>query len=227
MNKRWTCLTGVASVVLAVMAARWLTVRYQLHHIEAQPADTTTTEQDRYFYGSVGAGKTAGIPYWIWLALPRLFPDLVKVPGGHPAPGGYAVLGMEWQEGREMPIGFAKQRVGYIRVTGNCALCHFATKKDIKPIEPLVTFLKECAADPRYNAGEFFNEVDSDTSLSLWDKALYRFVLIPATRRALLKDPEKVLFSPAIRAHIADPHSSAPFAQPEMRTLLPMVLTGP
>jgi hypothetical protein len=228
VNKAWTKIAILAIVLGATGIALW----YQLNHVSTQPAWMASTPQNRYFYGSVGAGKTRGIPYWMWLAMPRIFPEEMRVPGG------YASLGMAWQEGIEMPVGFAKQRVGYIRVSGNCALCHVMTKPsqpDQAPqiltsvagsttdIQPLLTFLQQCAADPRFNADEFFSEVDSDTSLSLWDKMLYRYVLIPKTRKALLSDPAEVLFSPAILAHRQNPQSLAPFSDSEFRPLLDYV----
>ena len=61
------------------------------------------TSLDEHFkYGSVGIEPEEGIPYWIWQVLPRMFPE--KLPG----PGGYGSLGMIWEPGRELPIGFSK-----------------------------------------------------------------------------------------------------------------------
>jgi hypothetical protein len=223
----------LAAVVIAAITVT-ITVWYRLHHIYPQPDTATNTPGNDYFYGSVGAGKTPGIPYWIWLAMPRIFPEHVKLPGGVPVPGGYAAFNLAWEEGIEMPVGFAKQRVGYIRVSGNCALCHVirgpvqdkqipqitqAAAGKITDVKPLLAFFQACAADPGFNAAELFNEVDSDTSLSLWDKALYKYVLIPRTRRMLLQNPAQALFSPAILAHLRDPKSEAPFSDPEMRRL--------
>jgi hypothetical protein len=225
MNKPWKALVVVLAVlVVAVGTVIW----YKLRHVDAQPTWMTNTPQNRYFYGSVGAGETRGIPYWVWLAIPRLFPEHM------PGPGGYASVGMAWEEGTEMPVGFAKQKVGFIRVTGTCDLCHVMirpTQPDQAPqilpavagkttdIKPLLNFLQQCAADPRFNADEFFSEIDTDTSLSLWDKALYRYVLIPRPRKALLDDPGKILFSPAIQAHRQNPQSDAPFSDPETTIL--------
>jgi hypothetical protein len=193
-----------------------------------QPAWITADPRDNYFYGSVGAGMTPGIPYWIWLSLPRMFPEYM------PAPGGYAALGLSWEEGHEMPVGFAKQRVGYIRVTGNCALCHAISTRipvDDAPtvraavtgqstdIQPLLGFLKRCAQDPRFNADEILATVDQATKLSVFDRLLYHFVLVPRTRQALL-DPASVLFDPMLQAHGRDPQSTAPFVDHEMRALI-------
>jgi hypothetical protein len=228
MKKPWKAIVTGAIVLIVIMVAIGGAAWYHLYHVKAQPGWITADLRDRYFYGSVGAGETPGIPYWVWLAMPRVFPEEMRVPGG------YAALGMAWEEGKEMPVGFAKQQVGYIRVSGNCALCHVTTvftepdqAPQIRPavsgkttdLKPLLTFWQQCAADPRFNADELFSEIESDTSLSLWDKALYRYVLIPRIKQALLEDPTQVLFSPAIRAHWQNPRSEAPFADSDLRML--------
>ena len=119
-NRKWL-VAVVLLVGLAVVAG--ITIWWKLYRVVPQPAWITADARDNYFYGSVGAGQTAGIPYWVWLEMPRMFPEYM------PGPGGYASLGLSWEEGREMPVGFAKQRVGYIRVTGNCALCHAVSNR--------------------------------------------------------------------------------------------------
>ena len=207
-------LIAVAVVVLAVAGIMtWC----ELYRVAPQPAWITADQRDKYFYGSVGAEHTAGIPYWIWLAMPRMFPEYL------PGPGGYAALGLSWEGGKEMPVGFAKQRIGYVRVTGNCALCHAVSQRtgtDEVPtiiptvsgqtteIQPLLAFYRRCAQDPRFNADDILAEVETATTLSFTDRLLYRYVLIPRTREALL-DPAAVLFDPAIREHSRDPHSRA------------------
>ena len=228
MRMHWKTIVTEAIVLVVLFVAIRIAVWYQLHHIKAQPVWVTADLQDRYFYGSVDADKTPGIPYWVWLAMPRVFPEHM------PGPGGYAALGMAWEEGKEMPVGFAKQQVGYIRVSGNCALCHVTTvfaqtgqapqivpalSRKTTDLKPLLNFLQQCAADPRFNADELFSEIESDTSLSLWDKGLYRYWLIPRIKKAFLEDPAQVLFSPAIQAHWQNPQSEAPFTDPELKML--------
>ncbi len=223
--KRRLLITIAVLAGLAIVAG--ITIWWKMHRVVPQPAWIAAGQRDNYFYGSVGDGEVPGIPYWIWLSLPRMFPEYM------PGPGGYAALGLSWEEGREMPVGFAKQRVGYVRVTGNCALCHAISKRtpgDEVPtisaavpgqttdIQPLLAFLKRCAQDPRFNADEIFATVDQATKLSISDRLLYRFVLVPRTRKALL-DPASVLFGAAIEAHRMDPQSAAPFSEPPMKAL--------
>ena len=220
--KRTLVLVGLFALMIAALA--W----FKLDHVLAQPGWITSDQRDSYFYGSVGTGKATGLPYWVWLAIPRLFPEYMS------GPGGYATLGLSWEEGKEMPIGFAKQRVGYIRVTGNCALCHVTSRangKDEAPtiipfakanttdLEPLLSFYKKCALDPRFNADEFLSEIDNDTRLSLGDRLLYRYILIPRIRKALIDAPAAVLLRPEIRAHARDPRSETPFSDQDMNAV--------
>jgi hypothetical protein len=81
-----------------------------------QPDWVRATPEMRFKYGSLGAENDAGIPYWIFYVLPRMFPE--KLPG----PGGYASLGVPWEEGQELPVGFTKKTIGFPRVANNCAV---------------------------------------------------------------------------------------------------------
>lgn len=214
--------------VLMIAAVIGLLAWCEVYRIAEQPAWVANNQRDRYFYGSVGSARAEGLPYWMWLAMPRLFPEYI------PGPGGYAALGISWEEGREMPVGFAKQRVGYIRVTGNCALCHAASRfggQDHAPailpavrgqvtdLQPLLTFYSNCAKDPRFNADDFFAEINSDTNLTWLDSLLYRYVLIPRVKKELIDDPAAVLFSLQLRAHARDPHAEVPISDPQITPL--------
>ena len=88
-----------------------------------QPAWVFETADSRYRYGSIGAEHEAGIPYWIFYVLPRVFPEKFRQDGQVVA-GGYAALGVAWEQGQELPIGFTKKTIGFPRVGNNCAVCH-------------------------------------------------------------------------------------------------------
>ena len=215
----------IAVLVVLLIVIGW-TYWYKMHHDVAQPSWIAATPQTDFLYGSTGGERTAGIPYWIWLALPRMFPEYLHYPGG------YAAVGMSWEEGVEMPAGFSKKIAGYVRVAGNCAICHAASYRageDPVPhvvaaipghtVDPqkLLTFLKQCADDPRFNASELFSEINMATKLSLLDKALYRLVLIPRARR-MLSNQEAILDAP-LRRHSQNPHADTPFTDAHMKSL--------
>ena len=160
------------------------------------PVPQFTSAEDHFLYGSIGNEQEHGIPYLIWLVLPRIFPDYL------PAPGGYASIGIMAHDGHELPIGFSKVEIGVPRVGVNCALCHTATVRATPTDVPMVfpgapahqtgaqeyaRFLVAAASDPRFNADTILNEIARNVSLSPPDQLLYRFVLIPRTQKALLQ----------------------------------------
>lgn len=157
--------------------------------------------EDQFKYGSIGAENNEGIPYWIWVVLPRMFPEYL------PGPGGYSSFGFVWEQGRELPIGFTKKTIGFERVGISCAFCHTATYRTspqqeipnfvlAAPAHQLdsqayLRFLYASAGDRRFNPDEIMREIDRLYKLSWLDRQLYRYVLIPQTKRALLKQKQE------------------------------------
>lgn len=167
---------------------------YKFFREEPQPSWVTDDPEMRFKYGSIGGEAEAGIPYWIFYVMPRVFAD--KLPG----PGGYAALGVPWEQGQELPVGFTKKVIGFERVGNNCAVCHTATyRTEDKQTPTYITaapghtnvqgffrFLIECARSPRFNADVLMHEIDLVTDLSMIDSLIYRFILIPITKDRLL-----------------------------------------
>lgn len=158
----------------------------------------TSDELAEFKYGSIGTEEAEGIPYWIWQVLPQVFPEHL------PGPGGYAALGMVWEAGSEMPIGFTKRRIGYERVGINCAACHTGSYRVATPgggstittavpgapavrldVQAYLQFLSACAQDPRFNADNILSAIAYNHKMSALDKAIYRYALIPGTKKAL------------------------------------------
>lgn len=152
--------------------------------------------EEHFKYGSIGTEQAEGLPYWIWMMMPRLFPEYL------PRQGGYTSLGITWEEGQELPVGFSKKTIGFPRQGITCALCHNATyrvtEKD-KPVivaagpsnkfdlQSYVRFLGKCASDPRFTADYLLEKIQYAVDLSWFDRLLYRFVIIPRTREEMLK----------------------------------------
>jgi hypothetical protein len=139
------------------------------------------------------------LPYWIWLTLPRIFPEYL------PGPGGYNSLGLHSERGHDTPIGFSVKKIGFDRVGINCALCHVASVRFSPAEVPTLylagatttfdalgyqRFLFKSGSDARFNADTIMAEIAKMYELSALDKVLYRYVLVPATKRALLKQRE-------------------------------------
>ncbi len=183
----------IALVLFALLAAFgvWFGWLKFFREIEQPPF---SDEAERFKYGSIGAEVNRGIPYWIWVVLPRVFPDLM------PGPGGYKSFGLVWEEGHELPSGFSKKVVGFPRVANNCATCHtgsWRASPDETPhvvvgaashtsdVQAMIRFLYRSANDPRFTADVLMPEIESEIRLSLVDSLLYRYVIIPAAKREL------------------------------------------
>lgn len=147
-------------------------------------------------HGSIGNEETQGIPYWIWRVLPQVFPDLLPNGGD-----GYAAFGVQWQRGKELPVGFSKMTLGVIpRIAPNCAFCHQGSYR-LSPqmpsqlvsagagtrveVQAYLRFLIAAGQDPRFSSARLMDEINGVVELPVWERALYRYLLIPATRKAL------------------------------------------
>jgi mono/diheme cytochrome c family protein len=195
-HRFWRIVAVVVTVLLVVGAALAFVGWYRFLRAEPQPKWVTETPEMRWKYGSIGAENDAGIPYWIFYVLPRVFPE--KLPGA----GGYASLGVAWEQGAELPIGFTKKTIGFPRVANTCAACHTASyraKHDENPtyviagpghtlnLEAFFRYLIDCAKDPRFNADVLMHEIALVTRLDWIDRLAYRFLIIPITKKRLLE----------------------------------------
>lgn len=171
------------------------------------PGDQVLADDEaRFKYGSLRGELLAGIPYPIFMVLPRVFPDLIeKHAGAGWGPdklrhGGYGAFGFPWEAGERLPIGFSIRKLGFERVTINCAVCHTTSYRLVASEQPrfalggpghtvdiqaLLGFLFDAANDRRFNAARLMPEIALQTELGWTDWALYSFVLVPATRLAL------------------------------------------
>jgi mono/diheme cytochrome c family protein len=193
---RWLFWTGVIVLLLGAVLGYVTWDRFFRDH----GAQVFDNPDERFKYGSIGAEHDAGIPYWIFYVLPRVFPE--KLPG----PGGYTAFGVVWEQGRELPVGFSKRRIGFDRVANNCSSCHMAsyrTKHDQNPtfvptgpnhtlnLEAFFRFLVDCAKDPRFNSDNLMAEINMVADLDWIDRMAYRFLIIPITKKRLLEREEQ------------------------------------
>ncbi|MCI0547121.1 MAG: hypothetical protein L0027_07530 [Candidatus Rokubacteria bacterium] len=190
----WRTIKTAIPILLVVVAGAALVGWYRF--FREVPQAPFASPDARFKYGSVGAESTQGLPYWIFIILPRMFPEHV------PGPGGYRAFGVNWEEGEELPIGFTKKTVGFPRVANNCAVCHTAsfrkTPEDTpiyfpaggshtSNIQALLRFFARCASDPRFNPDDVMAQIDLVTRLDLLDRLAYRFFVIPRVKEELLR----------------------------------------
>jgi hypothetical protein len=191
-------LLGVVAVVGLVALVAW----YNLFRQVPQRFDSP---EESFKYGSIGNEANEGFPYWIWLVLPRMFPEYL------PGPGGYEQFGLIYEPGRVDPVGMSRKTIGFERIGINCAICHSGTyRTDPQQQQPILVptapssrldiqsyfrFFFTCAADPRFTADNVLNAIKEVTTLNPLEEALYRYVVIPQTREALLKQRERFFWA--------------------------------
>jgi mono/diheme cytochrome c family protein len=160
----------------------------------------------RFKYGSLDGELLAGIPYPIFMILPRVFPDLVEqyAKEGYgpdkPGWGGYGAFGLAWEQGQRLPSGFSIKQLGYDRVTINCSLCHTASYRVSEHsdrvfvaggpghtvnMRGLLRFLFAASHDQRFTAARLLPEMAVHFPLDWLDWQINSFILIPGTRLAL------------------------------------------
>jgi hypothetical protein len=155
--------------------------------------------EEQFKYGSIGTENAEGIPYWIWLVLPRLFPEYL------PGLGGYTSLGLTWEEGKETPVGISKKTIGFPRQGITCAVCHTATYRKTAEDKPVIIptgpsnkfdsqsflrFLFACANDPRFTPDYILEAIAYNHQLSWLETQLYRYLIIPQTKQGILNQQQ-------------------------------------
>jgi len=211
-HRRKTIIRIVIILLVLVALGGWFTW-YSFFRELPQEAWVDQSPRNHFLYGSIGQEGVEGLPYWIYLVLPKVFPEYL------PGPGGYASLGMSWEPStppndgangnppHELPMGVTKKTVGFARAGLNCAFCHVSrvrlTADQAVPafypggpshqfrVQDYQWFLFNSASDPRFNSTVLMKAINSVTKLSMREAFLYRFILIPATRRAILKQKEE------------------------------------
>lgn len=124
---------GAAALVASLAAGAYL-----VHRLLDDTPVTYAAIEDHFKHGTTGGERGYhlqfgfGVPYWIWVALPELFP--AYLPDGRTGHG-YASLGMLYEDGKDprfdLPIGMSMRRVqGIDRVYFTCAVCHTGTWRE-------------------------------------------------------------------------------------------------
>ena len=198
--RRWAIFWVI--IILIVIFVVSLMVRFS-----ADKPVTYSDIEEHYKYGSIGAepgpggsmlNAVGGVlpPYWIFKVLPDMFPDEL--------PGGYETFGFIMEEGRDMPVGVSKrQRLGFMQVGLNCAVCHTGTLR-IDPdsereivlgmpandldLKGFFSFVLNATLDERFTADNVIGRVQAaGGDLGFVDRLLYRYMLVPLTQQTTMR----------------------------------------
>ena len=191
-KRRWLWRGAAALGVLLFLGAAGAAVAWWKFFKPGE--QELASDEERFNYGSLGSELIAGIPYPIFMVLPRVFPDLL------PGPGGYGAFGLPWEEGRRLPAGLSIKRLGFERVTVNCAFCHTTSYRlaagdnprfavggpsHTFDIQSFLRFLFAAANDARFTSARLLPEMALHFDFDWLDWTLYKLIIIPAARLAL------------------------------------------
>lgn len=149
LRNTWSGLSLAArACVLTVLAVVLLIATYFLVRFTSNRPVDYSDAKEHFKYGSTGGEILSGIPYTIWVALPRVF----NLPNND-----YSSFGFLYENNKPLPIGTSKRRYrGLDLVAFNCAICHTGSVR-LKPGD-----------SPTYVAGMPSNTVDL--------RAFYNFI---------------------------------------------------
>lgn len=196
-SRRRKVLFGVLGTLLVLGAGAGYVIWDNLFRREAPQFDDI---REMMKYGSVGQEVAAGIPFLVWRVLPTVFAD--KLPKGADPTKGYAAFGFVYEDGKDIPIGITKSRVGFERVSLSCAACHnshYRATPDSKPVYYLsgtdtsfygqryINFLFACAKDDRFNADVLIPAMEKAGDLGVFEKLIFSKMIIPKMRDELRK----------------------------------------
>ena len=166
------------------------------HLLRTEPDISYPSVEEHFKHGAIGLGPGSQVPYWIWKVMPEVFAD--RLPG----PGGWASLGLIYEPGQDLPVGFSKRHLGYDAVEANCALCHtgeFRRTPTSQPelilggpahsldLEGFQRFLYGCAADPRFTGDVLVPAIEKIHPMSFVESQIYRNLIIPVMKQGLLE----------------------------------------
>jgi cytochrome c553 len=181
---------GFLALIVVLILFAW----FVLLRPVAQPA--TNDPLQVFDHRSIGNETQQGLPYWIWRVLPTMFPKYLPSDQD-----GFGSIGVYWVAGEELPVGFSKKTLGMIpRVAPNCAFCHQGTYRlhaddpaTFVPagagtrvnVQGFLRFLTKAGSDETFTADKVMTAITAIYDMPLWERVLYRYLLIPRVRSAL------------------------------------------
>jgi mono/diheme cytochrome c family protein len=214
-RRRWIAAPVVLVLLIALLAglAALGTGIATLVRYSGESTPFIANEEENFKYGSIGTERHSGLPYLIWQALPRLFPE--EFAGADPA-APYSRFGFLYEPDpetgrpRDLPIGIARRRVrGIDMVWFNCAVCHAGTVSP-DPAGPrriiagmpsnnldlygFTSFLLGTASSSRLSPDRLLAAIEPDLAKLGWvERLIWRYRVIPTVREELLKRSERLL----------------------------------
>jgi mono/diheme cytochrome c family protein len=203
-RRRWLLIPVVLALVLmliglAVVVAGLVAGKRLLRNSTTYYADNL----EHFERGSIGADEGSGLPYWVWQALPRLFPAEFNGRLDYQA---FGFLYRTDRNGRQedLPIGISKRNYqGVDLVWFNCAICHTGTYRTSEGAERVtvagmpsnnldlyrfIRFILDAGVDERLKAETLIPAVQaSGADLGFVERKVWQYYVIPRVREGFIE----------------------------------------
>ncbi|HEY6604541.1 MAG TPA: cytochrome c, partial [Xanthobacteraceae bacterium] len=206
LRRRRRLLLPVLILLALVLVIGLIAVGFALAAAERLTRNRTEVFPDitvHFEHGSIGADQSSGIPFWVWKALPRLFPAEFDGRLDYRAFGFlYRTDGQGRQE--DLPIGISRRDFrGVDLVWFNCAICHTGTYRTSEGAERVIVrgmpsnnlnlygfirFILDAGVDERLKPDKLIPAVQvAGANLSLVEQQVWRLVVIPRMREGFIE----------------------------------------
>ncbi|HSK81730.1 MAG TPA: cytochrome c [Thermoanaerobaculia bacterium] len=180
--------------VLVLVAGGLLSYGIYVNLIKPEPDVVYSDPADQFKYGAIGLSMANRVPEYVFNVMPEVCPDLL------PGPGGWASLGILYEKGKDLPVGFSRRQIGYPSVEPNCAFCHtggYRTEAGAPQqialgapahqldLQSFQWFLYNCAQDPRFTTDNVLSKIEQTQDLGWFEKQVYRFAILPIAKSGL------------------------------------------
>jgi len=206
LRSAWTCikacLTGTRRNVTVVIVLVLAFVGFEVwtNLLREVPQPVLQSDVEHFKYAPIGLGPDSRIPLYVFNVLPLACPQHMPKQSLS-----WQSFGFVFEGGHDLPIGLAKRQIGYPSVEANCALCHTGQyRKSVDDVtvpvptapatllnlESFQWFLYDCAGEPDFTR-KVMSEIDKHYSLGVIERLFYRFLIVPATQQAFLKQKQQ------------------------------------
>ena len=190
-------MTPAHLVLLALVLVAGVVIAKNVHGhlLDIKPDPIFDDPAEQFKYGAIGLAIEARVPLYVWEVLPDLCGDTLPDPSK-----GMASLGLIYEDGKDLPIGFARRDLGYPTVEPNCSLCHTANYRTeegapqqialggsahMLDLQAFQWFLYDCADSPQFTAKNVVAKIKEKRDLGAFESFLYRWVIIPTAKTGL------------------------------------------
>ena len=203
-RRRWG-LVAVLLLLLLMLVGLVLAVVgiYGAFRLQTNKTERFENPLVHFAHGSIGADEGSGLPYWVWKALPRLFPDQFN---GRLDYSAFGFLYLRDADGKphDLPLGISKRNYqGVDLVWFNCAVCHVGTWRTSEAAEQnlvagmpannfdiyrFIKFVLDAGVDERLAAETLIPTMQqAGAKFNVFERLVWKFYVIPRVREGFIQ----------------------------------------